>query len=67
METGVLSGLNSETGALSPSELHRPRSIISSPSAMVQGAELLSAFSLSTAFSLVAVVVAGSQTWSDDP
>ncbi len=63
--TAALSGLNSGTGALSTSELLRPRSIISSLSATVQGAELLFALSLSTAFSLVTGIVGSSRTWSD--
>ncbi len=42
-----------------------PRSINSSPSAAVQGAELHSALTLSTACSLVMGTVAGSRTWSD--
>ncbi len=71
--TGALSGFNTGTGALSasqsmspsitsPLQSSCPRSIISSPSATVQGAELLSALSLSAAFSLVAGSVAGSHT-----
>ncbi len=64
---GAHSGLNSGTGTLSSSVWHSCRAILSSPSAAVQGAELLSALTLSVAFSLVAGVVAGSRTWSDDP
>ncbi len=45
-----------------PSELHSPRSKISSPSAVVQWVELLSAILLSTACSLVAGIVASSCT-----
>ncbi len=61
VKTGAFSGLDSGKGALSPSEIHRPRYIISSPSATVQGLELLSALSLSAAFSLMAGAVAGTR------
>lgn len=66
MGTGTFSGLNSGTGTLSPSVWHSPCAILSSPSATLQGAELLSALSLSVALSLVAGVVAGSHTWFVD-
>ncbi len=63
--TWALSGLNSGTGALSPSELHSPWSKTTSPSATVQESELFSVLSLSVSFSLDAVFVAGSRTWTD--
>ncbi len=53
------------TGALRPLLWHNPRAILSSSSAAVQGAELLSALTLSVAFSLKAGVVAGSRTLTD--
>ncbi len=62
---GALSGFNSGTGALSSSVWHSHRAIHSSPSAAVQGAELLSTLTPSAAFSLVAGVVAGSHTLTD--
>ncbi len=49
----------------SPSMSSRPRCTISSPSATVQGAELHSALTPSTAGFLVVGIVAGSHTWSD--
>ncbi len=49
----------------SPSKSSSPRCTISSPSVAVQGAELHSALSPSTACSLAAGTVAGSRTWSD--
>ncbi len=49
----------------SPSMSSSPRCIISSPSATVQGVELHSALTLSTAGSLVMGTVADSRTWSD--
>ncbi len=48
-----------------PSKSSSPRCTISSPPATVQGEELHSALSPSTACSLGASVVAGSCTWSD--
>ncbi len=61
----ALPGLNSGSGALPPLLWHSPRAILSSPSAAVRGAELLSALTPSAAFSLVAGVVAGSHTLTD--
>ncbi len=49
----------------SPSKSSSPWCIISSPLATVQGAELHSALTPSTAGSLVVGIVAGSRTWSD--
>ncbi len=49
----------------SPSMSSSHRCRISSPSATVQGAELHSALTPSTAASLVVGIVAGSRTWSD--
>ncbi len=49
----------------SPSMSSSPRCRISSPSATVQGAELHSALTPSTAGSLVVGIVTGSRTWSD--
>ncbi len=49
----------------SPTKSSSPRCKISSPSATVQGAELNSALTPSTAGSLVVGTVAGSRTWSD--
>ncbi len=63
--TGALRGLNSGNGALSPMLWHNQRDILRSPSAVVQGAELLSALTPSAAFSLMAGVVAGSHTLTD--
>ncbi len=63
--TGALPGLNWGSGALSPLLWHSPRAILSSPSAAVQGAELLSVLTPSVAFSLKAGVVAGSRTLTD--
>ncbi len=64
-EGGRRGGRSAYKSKRSPSAFHSPRSINSSPSAMVQWAELLSALSLSMALSLVAGMVAGSRTWSD--
>ncbi len=61
----VLSWLNSGTGALSLLLWQSQRAILSSPSAVMQGAELLSALTPSTAFSLEPSVVAGSHTLTD--
>ncbi len=60
-----LPGPNSGIGALTPLLWHIPRAIFSSPSAVVQGAELLSTLSLSAVFSLMAGIVAGSHTLPD--
>ncbi len=64
-QCGRRGGKSASTSIASPSKSSSPRSKFSSPSAMVQGAELLSTLSLSMAFSLVAGIVAGSCTWSD--
>ncbi len=63
--TGALPGLNWRSGALSPLLWHRPHAILSSPSAAVQGTDLLSMLTPSVAFSLEAGVVAGSGTLTD--
>ncbi len=65
MGSVALPGPNSGNGALSPVLWHNPHSILSSPSAAAQGAELLSELTLSAVFSLVAGVVAGSHTLTD--